>query len=264
VPAASYAIDASPPVRCAALTVIGRTRLRRGEPGAVDTVREAWALAVQLRESQWLGPAVAALAEAAVLDGDGAAAAAELAEAYEVARRYGDIGVRAELAYWLGRAGRPVGGQGLDHPYALQADGRWREAADAWLAVGCRYEYAAALAESPAADDVLAALGELDALGAEPLARLVRARLRDLGVARIPRGPVLATRVNPAGLTERQVEVVRLVAEGMTNTEIAGRLVLSVRTVESHVAAALAKLGAQTRKDAATRAAGLGLLDPRP
>jgi DNA-binding CsgD family transcriptional regulator/tetratricopeptide (TPR) repeat protein len=264
VPAASYALDASPPVRCAALTVIGRTRLRRGEPGAVDTVREAWELAVSLREAQWLGPAVASLAEAAALDGDVGAVAAELTQTFELVRRHGTVDVRAELAYWLGRAGRPVGGQGLDHPYALQADGRWREAADVWLAAGCRYEYAAALAESPEAGDVLTALAELDALGAEPLARLVRARLRDLGVARIPRGPVPATRVNPAGLTERQLEVVRLVAEGLTNTEIAGRLVLSVRTVESHVAASLAKLGAPTRKDVAARAADLGLLDARP
>jgi DNA-binding NarL/FixJ family response regulator len=179
-----------------------------------------------------------------------------------VVGRFGTVAVRSELAYWLGRVGRPVGGQGLDHPYALQADGRWREAADAWLAAGCRYDYAAALAESPEPADVLAALGELDALGAEPLARLVRARLRDLGVARIPRGPAPATRENPAGLTERQVEVVRLVAQGLTNTEIAGRLVLSVRTVESHVAASLAKLGAPTRRDVAARAAVLGLLEP--
>jgi DNA-binding CsgD family transcriptional regulator/tetratricopeptide (TPR) repeat protein len=262
-PAASAALDAAPVVRCSALTVIGRTRLRRGEPGAGETVREAWDIAVRLREAQWIGPAAAALAEAAVLDGDPGAVADELAEANVVIARYGTAAVRAELAYWLGRVGRPVGGQGLDHPYALQADGRWREAADVWLAAGCRYEYAAALAESPEPGDVLAALGELDALGAEPLARLVRARLRDLGVARIPRGPVPATRENPAGLTERQVEVVRLVAQGLTNTEIAGRLVLSVRTVESHVAASLAKLGAPTRRDVAARAAILGLLEPR-
>ncbi|WP_214327719.1 ATP-binding protein [Nonomuraea sediminis] len=263
LPAAAYALDAaSPPVRCAALTVIGRTQLRRGEPSAVRTLREAWQLAVRQGESQWIAPAAAALAEASMLDPDAGSAIAELTEAYELAGRFGTVAERAELAYWLGRAGRPVGGQELNHPYALLADGRWAEAAEAWRVAGCRYEYAAALAASTEAGEQLTALAVLDSLGAEPLARLVRARLRDLGVTRVPRGPAPSTRVNPAGLTERQVEVVQLLAQGMSNAEIARRLVVSVRTVESHVAAVLAKLGTHTRQGAAERAAGLGILAP--
>ncbi len=263
-PAAAYALDSSPPVRCRALTVIGRTRLRRGEPGAVEMLREAWRVAVRLRECQWIGPAAAALAEAAALEGDASAALADLTHANELARRFGTVALRAELAYWLGRAGRVVGANGLAHPYALLADGRWREAADVWRAAGCRYEYAAALAESPDTTVQLAALAVLNTLGAGPLGRLIRARLRSLGVARIPRGPMPTTRINRAGLTERQVEVVQLVADGMTNADIAGKLVLSVRTVDSHVAAALEKLGARTRREVAARAADLGILMPRP
>src|SRR5262245_22254720 len=120
-----------------------------------------------------------------------------------------------------------------------------------------------ALAESPEIDDQLAALAVLDSLGAGPLARLVRAQLKTLGVARIPRGPAPATRFNPAGLTRRELEVVRLLAEGLTNAEIAGRLVLSVRTVDSHVAAARGKLGTRTRKEAVVRAGDLGILEPQ-
>jgi DNA-binding NarL/FixJ family response regulator len=48
----------------------------------------------------------------------------------------------------------------------------------------------------------------------------------------------------------------------MTNAEIAARLVLSVRTVDSHVAAALNKLGTHTRTEAVRRAAELGILHP--
>jgi DNA-binding NarL/FixJ family response regulator len=51
-----------------------------------------------------------------------------------------------------------------------------------------------------------------------------------------------------------------LLAEGLTNAEIAARLVLSVRTVDTHVAAILNKLGARTRRDAAARAKAVGLL----
>ena len=72
-----------------------------------------------------------------------------------------------------------------------------------------------------------------------------------------------STRVNPAGLTDRQVELVRLVAEGLSNAEIAARLVLSVRTVDSHVAAVLDKLNTRTRRDAARRAQALGLIGGR-
>ena len=260
-PAAADALNGSPPVRCTALTFVGRTRARRGEPGAAAMLREAWQIGVRMRETQRFGPAAAALAEAAALDGDAGAVIAELTDAYQMASQFGTIAVRAELTYWLGRAGHPVGAQGMDHPYALLADGRWREAADVWRAAGYRYEYAAALAESPEPDDALAALTILDALGAEPLARIVRTRLKNLGVAKIPRGPAPATRRNPAGLTERQVEVVQLLAIGMTNADIASRLVLSVRTVEHHVAAAADKLGTSTRKEAVARAHDLGILN---
>ena len=100
----------------------------------------------------------------------------------------------------------------------------------------------------------------LDELGARPLAAAVRKRLRALGVTRIPRGPLSETRVNPAGLTARQIDVLRLLGRGYTNTQIASQLVVSVRTVDSHVAAVLGKLGAASRREAAARAAELGVL----
>jgi len=142
----------------------------------------------------------------------------------------------------------------------VQAAGRWREAAAAWAAAGCPYEQAAALAESPDPADLLAALGLLDDLGARPLATRVRGRLRALGITHIPRGPVGGTRANPAGLTARQIDVLRLLVQGHSNAQIARELVVSVRTVDSHVAAVLGKLGARDRHDAAARAAELGIL----
>ncbi|HET9556879.1 MAG TPA: helix-turn-helix transcriptional regulator, partial [Actinomycetota bacterium] len=66
------------------------------------------------------------------------------------------------------------------------------------------------------------------------------------------------TRANPAGLTDRQLEVLQLLAEGLTNAEIADRLVVSVRTVDHHVAAILAKLNVASRREAARAAADLG------
>jgi predicted ATPase/DNA-binding CsgD family transcriptional regulator len=58
--------------------------------------------------------------------------------------------------------------------------------------------------------------------------------------------------LSPAGLSAREVEVVRLVADGLSNKAIASQLHLSVRTVESHVRHALAKVGLENRTRLAT------------
>jgi len=67
--------------------------------------------------------------------------------------------------------------------------------------------------------------------------------------------------VIPAGLTERELEVLRLLAKGKTNKEIAGELVITERTVKFHVSSLLSKLGAGNRTEAVTIAAGQGLVD---
>lgn len=63
-------------------------------------------------------------------------------------------------------------------------------------------------------------------------------------------GPCRSTRANPAGLTERETEILHLVAEDLSNADIARRLYLALKTVEHHVSSVLSKLGAQTRGEA--------------
>ena len=87
----------------------------------------------------------------------------------------------------------------------------------------------------------------------------VHGRLRELGVNSIPRGRSAATRANPAGLTERQLDVLALLVDGLTNAEIAARLVISPRTADHHVSAILDKLEVRTRKEAAAQARRLGV-----
>jgi DNA-binding NarL/FixJ family response regulator len=57
---------------------------------------------------------------------------------------------------------------------------------------------------------------------------------------------------HPAGLTTREVEVLRLVAQGMTNEQVAEQLVISPRTVDTHLTSIYSKIGVSSRS-AATR-----------
>ena len=147
----------------------------------------------------------------------------------------------------------------LAPPYAAMAKRDWSAAADAFGAVGWTYDRALMLSMLDDEESLAEAIEIARGLGAEPLTRRVANRMRDLG-QRVPHGPRERTRANPAGLTARQLEVLALLVDGLTNAEIADRLVVSPRTAEHHVAAVLTKLGAATRAEAARRAAELHLL----
>jgi DNA-binding NarL/FixJ family response regulator len=115
--------------------------------------------------------------------------------------------------------------------------------------MGLPYYRALTLAFSDDADAMTQAVVEATKLGASTTADRIRARLRELG-HRVSRGPGTATLSNPAGLTNRQLEVLELVAAGFTNHEIADRLYISPKTVEHHVSAILTRLGSSDRREA--------------
>jgi len=71
-----------------------------------------------------------------------------------------------------------------------------------------------------------------------------------------------APHANPAGLTDREVEVLRLVARGGSNKDVARRLGISARTVQHHVAHVYGKLGCSSRAGAALAALEAGVLGP--
>jgi DNA-binding NarL/FixJ family response regulator len=86
--------------------------------------------------------------------------------------------------------------------------------------------------------------------------------LRDAGVRGVTRGARATTRSHPCGLTAAEMKVLTLMCAGLRNAEIASRVHRSVRTVDHHVAAVLAKLGVQSRADAVRRAEREGWLVP--
>jgi DNA-binding CsgD family transcriptional regulator/tetratricopeptide (TPR) repeat protein len=253
-----------PPVaRGHALTVLGLLRARRGDPDAAAPLEEAHRLAATTAELTRIGPPAAARAELAWLSRDDARVAriTEAALALAVERRV--PWAAGELAYWRRKHGivdelPPE----LAGPWAFQLAGDWARAAEQWRELGCPYDEALTLSEGDDEDALLLALEKCRELGTKPLAAIISRRLREFGF-RVPRGPRASTRANAAALTARELDVLRLLADGLRNTVIAERLFLSPRTVEHHVSSILGKLGVQSRSEAVAEAGRLGLLQDR-
>ena len=237
-----------------------RVLARRGAPEAGPLLERSWARARRQRSLLGLAFAGTAIAEWAFLTDRPDRAEPVLTELWTRRDRPGAAPVLGEVLRYLARAGVAVPAfPGCPEPWASGLRGDWAGAAARWAEIGDPYEQALELADSGQPKPTVQGLRLLEELGAAAAAALVRARLPALGVARLPRGPHATTRANPAGLTSRQLDVLALLSDGLTNAEIAARLVLSVRTVDHHVAAIFDKLGVTTRRAAARRAADLGL-----
>ncbi|MFC7273415.1 AAA family ATPase [Paractinoplanes rhizophilus] len=192
-----------------------------------------------------------------------ARAAMAAPDGQDLARKVADVASRlpcvypAEKAYAAQVAAVLAGGEE-----------RWRAAVEAWRADGHRYELAAALlglAEAQAASRAVAAetLSEVnsiaDELGAGPLLEAADTLARRLGL-RSP-GAAVAVAAGTEILTAREREVLRLVAEGQSNSQIAASLYISPKTASVHVSRIIAKLEVANRVEAAAVAHRLGLLD---
>ncbi|HEY8042706.1 MAG TPA: AAA family ATPase [Streptosporangiaceae bacterium] len=254
----------SPGIRLCPLNRLGTIRARRGEPGVWECLDEAIGHADGAGEAQNIVPVRLERAEARWLEGDQAAAVREAELAHDSGAGCDQWG-RGALAVWLARTGsrREVPGR-LAAPYQRQIDGDWAGAARLWLDLSCPYEAAMALLDSTDEDALREALDILTGLRAAAVIRVARRKMRELGIRSIPAGPHAATREHPLGLTRREHEVLDLIVDGRTNAEIAGQLFISAKTVDHHVSAVLAKLGAPSRGAAASEAVRLGLARTAP
>jgi DNA-binding CsgD family transcriptional regulator/tetratricopeptide (TPR) repeat protein len=252
----------SPLPRILGMVVLGLVRARRGDPHARTLLDEALTLALPSGELQRVAPAAAAVAEATWLAGDPGAVAEATAPVLALARARQSWWLVGQLACWRRRAGIEDDAlPAVPEPWALELAGRPADAAAAWSELGCDYEAALALAQSDDEPSLRRAHDALRALGAPAAAAIVARRLRERGVRGLPRGPRPSTRRNGALLTARELDVLRLLAEGLRNAAIAERLFLSPRTVDYHVSAILRKLDARSRGEAVAAARRLGLLE---
>ena len=247
-----------------ALQVTSLAQTRSGSPLADKSIMRLFAIPDRLPPINYGAESV--LAEAHWLDGnspfDVNSAKREYTYYDEYYRRSGRLDLEPNLSaclfFWLWKldvvSDLP---DWLPRAYRIHAEGDWEGAAEVWAYWERPYEQALALADGdPAAR--LVALQILDEMGAVPLATRIRRELRRDGVRNIPLGPRPSTRQRVANLTTRQSEVLDLIAQGLTNAEIADRLFISSRTAEHHVAAVLSKLNASSRDDAVVIARRLG------
>jgi DNA-binding CsgD family transcriptional regulator len=251
--------DENPFARIHALVTLGLVRARRGDPGVWEPLDEALALAEPRHELQWIAAVAIARAEAAWLEGRKQDAIRETELAYEFAQELNTWWV-AGLGYWRWRSGldEPLPSFG-EETYRLEMAGDWGGASERWEAGGCVYSTVFALMDADEDAPLQRGLRELQALGAKPAAAIFARKLRARGALNVPRGQRAATRANPANLTPRELEVLVLLADGLRNSEIAERLVVSRKTVDHHVSAILRKLMVKTRGQAGAEATRLGL-----
>jgi DNA-binding NarL/FixJ family response regulator len=254
------------------------TRLRLAADGPAAARAGAAALLDRLDLScaapLYAWPLLVALAQVslAVLASGGTAGdvAERIVVIAEKAETFGPLQRAYQLTF---AAQRQTGPLPRGEPAAPRA--AWDEAAAAWAALSQPYATAEALLRAAeaalaggdreaAAERLRRAAPLAGRLGAGPLSDQIAALARR---ARIPVTGGLADSA-PAdrgphrlGLTDREFEVLRLVAAGRSNREIAAELFISAKTASVHVSNILAKLGAASRGEAAARAHDLRLFD---
>ena len=241
--------------------VVATVRMRRGEGNVEHHAENMVAAAQGLEEPMRLIESYAVLAESMWLTGRRDPRVTDAATRLEVLGGAPDTRWPAgQLALWLRRIGLPFTEPAdLPEPFRSSLDGRHADAAQWWHTAGNPFNEAMALADSVDPDDRVRAVTILDRLGAVGTADRLRRDLRLDGVVNIPQRPTETTRANPGGLTNRQLEVARLFARGLTNSEIATEVFISPKTAEHHVSAVLSKLGLPNRRAVVQAAPELGL-----
>ena len=239
-----------------ALVTLAHLKVRQGDPAAAGLLESAYALALPTREIQRHAPVAVARAEAAWLRDELEAIPEVAGLGYELALSHNDPWVFGELAYWMSRAGfGPIPLERVAPPYADMIRGQWSAAAQVWAEMGCPYEQALAWLDGDTAAQ-LRAVAIFEELGARPAAELLRRRLAARGIHR-PAKPPRAAHLDE--LTARELEVLSLIADGLSNPAIAARLTISVGTVKAHTASIYGKLGVNNRVQALARARELAI-----
>jgi DNA-binding CsgD family transcriptional regulator/tetratricopeptide (TPR) repeat protein len=249
-------------IRASADAALARILGRRGEPSAGELVEQAWSEALATGEVQKIAVAGITRMEYLWLQGEDESLRQLARHLAELGHRHQHHRLRADALRTLMRLGEEVEPfDGCPAPLAAALGGDHRRAAELWEDAGQPYERALELVESIDASFAFEGLRLLDRTGATRTADLVRYRLRSRGFHGVPRGPRKSSDGGVPVLTDRQIDVLRLIAQGLTNQEIADELFVARRTVDNHVSAILNRLGVEGRHEAVQEAVTRDLIN---
>jgi DNA-binding CsgD family transcriptional regulator/tetratricopeptide (TPR) repeat protein len=240
--AAALVLDnpqSTPSSRFPAALSLARLRARRGDD-TEPLIRQLDVYLVSGGELQRLAPYAVLRAEAAWINGDGVAEAVHRLDS--AITMLPNRCLYRELFFWTSKLTETAAGDPTDCDFASE---------------DMPFEKALVLLAGTAAEQT-AALGILRGLGADAVLR--RADPSNFGATRRRRGPGKDTQASPAGLTARELEVLVLLGQGLSNKAIARGLTISTKTVDHHVSAVLGKLAVSSRGQAAAMARELGLV----
>jgi ATP/maltotriose-dependent transcriptional regulator MalT len=166
-----------------------------------------------------------------------------------------------EYAYWKRRVGS-LPDEDVNNfltPLKLEFAGDWKAASLAWEKIGCPYEQALALMDGTeeSQNEGMRILNNLKATGT---INHYRRKLNLKSPKPATKGPRESTLNNPGQLTDRQIDILKLLHVGLQNKEIAEKLFISPKTVDHHISAILTKLEVSSRTKAVIEAKKLGIL----
>lgn len=239
-------------------SVIGLIRARRNDPHALEKFDEA--ICSSLQRGECSSNAIVAKAEAYWIADKFDQVMEEMEISYQIILESNHPWKIGELAFWLWKGGRlnKIPGT-IAKPYYLHITGDWPGAATVWRKLKFPYHEALALADGDE-EKKRKALTILESLGAIGTINLLKRQMREAGIKKIPMGPRKSTKANPAGLTGRQLDVLKLLTDRLSNAEIADKLFISPKTVDHHISAILLKLDVSSRTEAALYAHESGII----
>jgi DNA-binding CsgD family transcriptional regulator len=254
--------DLTQVMRMPALNVLATIAVRRGYEDAAARVDDVLRFAHDTQESQRLCPALMVVAEKAWVDNQPEQFAQALAALSPPMRSSFSVWHEGELRVWAHHLGIEfpwTSHNVLPEYFQNVLNGNVEKAAAAWQDRAEPYFQALVLAGGDD-DQLLRAIAITEELNVSASS----ARLRELasarGVRTTKRGPYATSRGNSFGISVKELDVLRLMAVGRTNNEIAEELFRSPKTVEHHSRAVIAKLGAKNRVEASAKARDAGLL----
>ena len=247
-------------LRFTAFMIVAIIKMRRGDRDIIPLLTEAKKQAFDAGELRRIIPALSASLEYEWITGTRQVGDEELKTTLDLISRMGNIYDNSEFAFWLFKARKQRVPLGEFYP-GYQADSKVsaQKAAALWEKLGCPYEQALTLFEGTETDK-RKAINIVHQLGATIVFEKMKMDMRNSGIKRIPRGIRESTRSNVAMLTEREVDVLKLLQEGMQNKEIASALFISAKTVDHHITSIFFKLDVNSRVKAVQKAGVLKIL----